>query len=239
VKDEEIDSIVKKAAESARESDRRALESIAASIKASVRTSLRPVRPLPPAWLLTGLIALVCAAIALAGAAHAGFFGFEKMDVFERLLICIALGALTLLTASHFVGEMIPGSKRRASAAVLLLFTVAVMLAIFALLFRDYQTSHFVSAGLACLLTGLLFAIPAGLVSWLVLRRGFAVNPVSAGLSAGILAGLAGVAMLELHCPNFQAAHILVWHTAVVPVSGALGALLGWALQLRASSDGR
>jgi hypothetical protein len=33
--------------------------------------------------------------------------------------------------------------------------------------------------------------------------------------------------MLELHCPNFQALHILIWHVAVVPMSAAAGALLG------------
>jgi hypothetical protein len=42
---------------------------------------------------------------------------------------------------------------------------------------------------------------------------------------------LAGVGVLELHCPNFEAAHILVWHTAVVPVSGAAGAIVGWIAQ--------
>jgi hypothetical protein len=45
--------------------------------------------------------------------------------------------------------------------------------------------------------------------------------------------------MLELHCPNFQAAHILVWHTGVVPVSAALGALLGWELRFPGRSDDR
>jgi hypothetical protein len=43
--------------------------------------------------------------------------------------------------------------------------------------------------------------------------------------------------MLELHCPNLQAAHILVWHTAVVPVSAALGTLLGCELRFRARSS--
>jgi hypothetical protein len=72
-----------------------------------------------------------------------------------------------------------------------------------------------------------------------MLRHGFAVNAASAGLVAGTLGGLAGVGMLELHCPNLQAAHILVWHTAVVPVSAALGALLGWELRFRVRSDNR
>ena len=39
--------------------------------------------------------------------------------------------------------------------------------------------------------------------------------------------------VLELHCVNFEALHVLVWHTAVVPVSAAAGALVGWALRSR------
>jgi hypothetical protein len=58
---------------------------------------------------------------------------------------------------------------------------------------------------------------------------------VAAGFVGGTLAGLAGVTLLELHCANFEALHILVWHTAVVPVSAAIGALVAWALHFRAS----
>jgi hypothetical protein len=108
-----------------------------------------------------------------------------------------------------------------------------VLLAVFASLFHDYHTDHFVAVGLVCLATGVVHAIPAALLSLWVLRRGFAVNFVSAGMVAGTLGGLAGVTLLELHCPNFQAAHILVWHTAVVVVSGGLGALAGVALRAR------
>jgi len=45
--------------------------------------------------------------------------------------------------------------------------------------------------------------------------------------------------MLELHCANFQAAHVLVWHIAVVPLSGAAGALVAWSLRFRAGSSAR
>jgi hypothetical protein len=107
------------------------------------------------------------------------------------------------------------------------------LLGVFALLFRDYHTDHFVSAGITCLVIGLLHALPAALASWLLLRRGFAVNPVASGLVGGALGGLAGLTMLELHCTNFQALHVLVWHTAVVPLSGAAGALLAWTIRFR------
>jgi hypothetical protein len=161
------------------------------------------------------------------------------MNLLERSLVFPALGLLACLAAVSFVHQMIPASRLRLSPGALLALNSVALLAVFADLFRDYHTDHFFSAGIACLLTGLLHAIPAGLLSWLMLRRGFAVNPASAGLVAGTLGGLAGVGMLELHCPNFQAAHILVWHTAVVPVSAALGALLGWELRFRARSNER
>jgi hypothetical protein len=228
--DKEIEDVLKKAAQAPRPLDSILLERIAESIK----PSLRPVRPILPVWLTAMGLVLICATISLAGAARAGFFGIAKMSLLERSLVFPMLSLLACLAAVSFVHQMIPASRLRVSPGALLALSSVTILALFTSLFRDYHTAHFFSAGIACLLTGLLYAIPAGLLSWLLLRRGFAVNPVSAGLVAGMLAGFAGLGMLELHCPNFQAAHILVWHTAVVPVSAALGALLGWVLRLRA-----
>ena len=94
--------------------------------------------------------------------------------------------------------------------------------------FTTIGTERFVSQGMTCLIAGLLFALPASLAWWL-LSRGFAVNSVAAGLAKGTLAGLAGVTMLELHCPNFEAPHVMVWHIAVLPVSAAIGMLAAWA----------
>ena len=235
MKDEEIDNVLKNASPAPHDLKPETLQRIANSIK----PSLRPVRPLPPTWVMAGGLVLVCATVSLAGAARAGFFGFAKMDLMERLLVFPALAFLAWVAASEFVHAMTPGSLRRISPGALLGFCSAALLAVFAFLFRDYQTDHFFSIGIVCLLTGLLHAIPAALLGWLLIRRGFAVNPVSAGLVAGMLGGLAGVGVLELHCPNFQAIHVLVWHTAVVALSGTAGALVGWALRLRAGSNAR
>ncbi|MGA7292761.1 MAG: NrsF family protein [Terriglobales bacterium] len=235
MKDEEIDDVLKNAAQAPQELDPLFLERIGDSIKQSAR----PVRPLPPVWLMAAGLVLVCAAVSLAGAARTGFFGVAKMNFLERSLVFPALGLLACFAAVSFVHQMIPASRLRVSPGALLALSSVGLLAVFAQLFRDYHTDHFFSAGIACLLTGLLHSLPAGLLSWVMLRRGFAVNPPSAGLVAGTLGGLAGLGMLELHCPNFQAAHILVWHTAVVPVSAALGALLGWRLRFRVRSVGR
>lgn len=232
MKNEEIDDLLKNAAQAPQDLDARVLQRIGDSIK----PTLRPVRPLPSVGRMVAGLVLVCVAVSVAGAARAGFFGVAKMNLQERLLVFPMLGLLACWAAVGFVHQMIPASRVRISPRALLGLSSVALLAVFGGLFRDYHTDHFLSAGITCLLTGLLHAIPAGLLSWLVLRRGFAVSPAAAGLIAGTLAGMAGVGLLELHCPNFQAAHILVWHTAVVPVSAALGALLGWELRAGARS---
>ena len=199
-----------------------------------VPSSLRCVRSAPcllRGCSLAGLI-VIAAAVALAGAARAGFYGIERLTVFERILIFPALVLLLWAAAAEFAASMIPGSRRRVHPAVLMAVSCLALMGVFAVVFRDYHTTHFVSAGIVCLVAGLAHAIPVALLSWLLLRRGFAVNPLTAGAVAGTLAGLAGVTMLELHCPNFQVLHVLVWHTAVMPVSGAAGALIAWALQM-------
>jgi hypothetical protein len=230
LKDREIDEILKQAAQAPHDVDPAVLDRVTGSIGAS----LGPVRPLPPAWALAGGLVLICGAIAVAGAAASGLAGIRHLSVLERAVIFPALGVLLWLAAVVYAGEMIPGSLRRVAPGRLLGAGCVALLAIFAFLFRDYRTDHFVSAGLVCLAVGLLYAIPAGIGSWLLLRRGFAVNSAGAGLAAGTLAGLAGVTMLELHCPNFQAPHVMLWHTAVIPVSAAAGALLARARALRA-----
>ena len=102
---------------------------------------------------------------------------------------------------------------------------------VFALLFRDYGVRNFVHQGVTCLAAGLGFAIPAALLVCLLLARGFVLNYRAAGLCAGTLAGLAGIGVLELHCPILNAPHVMVWHVAVVLMSGIAGWLLGWSLQ--------
>ena len=230
VKDKEIDEILKRAAQAPHDVDPALLDRVSKSIG----SSLRPVRPLPPAWVLAGGLALICAAVALAGAARAGFNGIQKLSVLERALIFPALGIFVWLGARAAVAEMIPGSRRRAAPGLLLGAGSLMLLVVFAVLFRDYRTDHFVAQGIVCLTAGLLHAIPAALASWFLLRRGLAVNPVAAGLVLGTLAGLAGVTMLELHCANFEAPHVMLWHTAVITISAAAGAVAGWAARFRA-----
>ena len=228
MRDEEIDDILKQASAAAAPTP---APELLRRVAESIRPTLRPVRPLWPAWLLSTALVLVCAAVSFVGAARVGLFGFAKMDSIERVFILFTLATLLTLFARALVAEMVPATPRRLSSGMLLLLACIALAGMFALLFHDYAIEQFVPIGINCLFTGMQHAIPAALLSWLIVRRGFAINPVSAGLIAGALGGIAGVGMLELHCPNFEAAHLLVWHMAVVPLSAALGAFAGWLIR--------
>jgi hypothetical protein len=231
VKREEIDEALRQRAGTAQRVSPALLQRIAESI----RPTLLPVRPLPSSRILAGALILICAAVALAGAARTGWDGFERMGLADRVVIFSMLGLLAWVAIAELVCELVPGSRHRFTPPRLLALVIAALLATLALVFRDYQTTRFVPAGLTCLATGVAHAIPAALLCLWVLRRGYAVNPVSAGLTAGAVGSLAGITLLELHCPLFEAPHVLVWHTAVVPVSAALGAALGGVWDIVAS----
>jgi hypothetical protein len=221
MRDEDVDDILKQAAEAKQDVDPALLNRISMSIG----SGLRPVRALPPAWILAGGLFLICGVVAVGGAIVLGPHGVQKMSAVQRGLIFSILSVLVWLAATLCVAEAIPGS-RRPMAPWLLVGTGCIGLgAVFGLLFHDYRTEGFVSQGLACLRAGLILALPASLAAWWFLKRGFAVNPITAGFATGTLAGLAGVTMLELHCINFEAPHLMVWHIAVMPISGAIGAL--------------
>jgi hypothetical protein len=198
-----------------------------ANIERSMHQTLAPVRPLPSARMLTAGLAALSLTVPAIGVGVLGFEGIERMSAARIALIFPVLAAFSILGASFTVAETIPGSRRVANPGALLATSVLAILLSFGFLFHDYNMSQFVPQGMVCLAVGLLIALPTALAGWLLLRRGFAVQPMSAGLAAGTLAGLAGVTALELHCPNFRAMHLLVWHTAVVPVSAFAGALLG------------
>lgn len=197
-------------------------------VSKSIGGSLRPVRPLPPGWVLVAGLMLVCLAVATAAGSLLGLHGIQKMSPAQMALIFPLLGALIWLAAVLYVSEMIPGSRHRMAPWVLPAAGSLTLIAAFALAFDDYRTERFVPQGIACLTAGLLYGIPAAAAGGWLVRRGFAVNSVGAGLLQGALAGLAGVGMLELHCPNFEVPHVMVWHTAVLPLSAGAGALLAW-----------
>jgi hypothetical protein len=193
---------------------------------AAILGDLRPVRPLAPVWVFTLTLLVVFAAFAAASAAALGLAGVRALGPPQRTLIFSTLLATAWLAAAACARQMRPASGRNLSSLALAVASLVFPI-VFALLFHDYGTVNFVKGGIPCLRAGLAVAIPTGLAIAWILRRGFVLDWTAAGLAAGALAGLAGLGMLELHCPNLNAIHVITWHVAVVVSSGALGFVAG------------
>lgn len=227
MKDRDIDDILRRAAEGTPGVD----PALLGRVSESIGGSLVPVRPLPPSGILSGGLIVTAGAVAVVVAAHLRMYALPKMSGWEVGLIFPTLGLLVWMAGVLAVAEMVPGSRRSMAPWMLFAGACGALAAVFVVAFQDYGMVRFVPRGVACLKAGVLAALPVALVAGAVLRRGFAVSPAGAGLAAGTLAGLAGIAMLELHCPIFEAPHVLVWHIGVLPVCGGMGALVARAIR--------
>jgi hypothetical protein len=223
---EEIDKILAKAANRAAspDADRAAIE----RVQGEILKDLRPVRPIAPTRAFTLALVGLFAAFAVASASALGMHGIRVLSNSQRALIFTILLATAWLAASACAREMRPAAGLRLGLTALVL-SVAVFPVLFSLIFQNYSADRFVSEGIPCLEAGLCVAIPTFLAIVWIFRRGFVLDWSEAGIAAGTLSGLAGLAMLELHCPNLKALHVMVWHVAVVMVSGALGFAIGRA----------
>lgn len=198
-----------------------------ARISGEILPRVTPVRPLPARRVIEVQLIAAAAVIAFGGASRVGFYAIHRLSGAESAAIFTAVAVLIWLAASAATAAIIPGARRVMRPLALIALACAALVAVFAVLFHDYSMARFLHQGIGCFKAGLTDALPAAVVCWLVLRRGFAVDPAAAGAAAGALAGMAGVLMLELHCPIFKAPHVMVWHVAVIPVCGAVGAALG------------
>ena len=79
-----------------------------------------------------------------------------------------------------------------------------------------------------CLKIGTACAAASALLFWLALRRGFSLHPVAHGTTAGLLAGLVGITVLEVYCPYLDRFHIFVSHIGVAVIAALAGAAFGW-----------
>ncbi len=218
---EDIDAILERAA------DESVVDpAVVERAKRPILASLRPVRPMPPSWVIAAGLLAVLLVTAFLGVASLGAYGVRKLSGMDRAAIFAALGAASCFAAIASAREMRPAGGRRIGGWVLGIATLC-MLALFAALFHDYGMQKFVKQGIPCLAAGSLFAAVAAIGITIILRRGFVLNTATAGLAAGTLAGLAGLTVLELHCVILNAMHIMVWHVAVVVLSATAGYLIG------------
>jgi hypothetical protein len=97
------------------------------------------------------------------------------------------------------------------------------MAAIIAAFFTFQYEPNFFQRGWSCLRVGTPIALLSVIPFWLLLRRGALLSPTLTWTATGLLAGLVGTSVLEVHCPNFDAWHRLVSHLGVAVIGTLTG----------------
>ncbi len=96
-----------------------------------------------------------------------------------------------------------------------------------AVLFQFKYEHNFWARNWACIRVGTPIGLLAAVPFWLILRRGTILSPSMTGAAAGLFAGLVGTSVLEIHCPNLDAWHILVSHLGVAILCALAGLVIG------------
>ena len=202
-------------------------ESLLRRIEADILGDLKPIRPLAPSRILLLGCAIIILSVVAVGALVLGMNGWGALSLVQRIVVLVTLTASAVLLANSMVRQMVPGRKQAFAPTALLVSILVVLMMMIATTFRPQRESAFIAVGLTCMKNGLTFAIPAAFLLWFILRRGAILYPKLIGAVAGGLAGLAGLSVLELNCPNLNVFHILIWHEGVVVIGCLGGALLG------------
>jgi hypothetical protein len=196
-------------------------------IKTRLLADLKPAKPLPPARVLVFALMLILVVIAAVGGAALGIAGWRALSRLQKSAVFPALAAGAGVLACTTAWLMAPGTRLTRSPYLHVFAVLGLMAAICITLFDPHEESTFISTGLVCLKIGLECAVSATVLFWLLLRRGSILNPMLMGATVGALAGLSGLAVLELFCPNLNEYHILVWHLGSVLVSTGGGLAIG------------
>ncbi len=196
-------------------------------IQARMVESLRPVHPLPASRFLLFLCAIIFLSIVAIGAMSFEMAGWGALSLLQRTSVFIALAASATLMGISMIGQMTPGSKQVVAPLVLPIVIPAVLLFVLVAAFRPQTETDFVGNGSACLIRGLSYAIPGAILFLVILRRGAILYPTLIGAAAGGLAGMIGLGVLEINCPNLNVFHIVTWHGGLVAVGSLAGAMTG------------
>jgi len=198
------------------------------AIENFIEADLKPVRPLAPESLYLAFLAGVFVVACLASFYFIpGVNGWKVLSNLQRPAVFAPLLLSAGVLAFFLVRQMTPGAAHTRDTAAWgagLLLLLAVLVAV---LFRPQPESTFLADNVTCFIGGMKFAIPAGVATGLVLIRGAGLMPRLAGAAAGALAGLAGLAVLEIHCPILNVYHIVVAHISVVLACSIGGFFLG------------
>ncbi|MGI8959189.1 MAG: NrsF family protein [Bryobacteraceae bacterium] len=193
-------------------------------IAQQIVTGLRPVSPLPSNLVLIALLLLLAVVAIATGVWWLGEAGWQALAPLQSAVVFSFLGTGVLLIAHVVIRQMVPGARQWIATPVAITGVLASILTAVLLFFPYKPNPDFVSAGLRCWGRGLLVATGAAVLFFLVLRRGAWLSPMKLGAATGCLAGLVGLTVLEINCPNLDRAHIGFWHLGAALTATLIGA---------------
>jgi hypothetical protein len=204
-------------------------------IAGSISANLRPVRPIAPVAHFIGSFLGIFALIAAAIGYGMGAFAIGVMTRLQISTIFIALAVSSAVLAYSLAHQMVPGSYHRFPPR-LLPFGITIGLSITtAIVFHFQQEPLFWAGSWPCIRAGIPIAMLASVPFFLIMRRGVVLAPRMTGAATGLLAGLVGTTVLEIHCQNLDAWHILASHIGVAILCALAGLAIGWAVEVRAT----
>jgi hypothetical protein len=200
-------------------------EGVQSSIETAILSDLRPVSPIPGVFGVIAALIVCLSGVVAAANWHLGIAGWQARSFLQLSVNFSLLGLSVLLLASALAHQMMPGSRK--PAAFWLGGPLVALLAANTAMFGYHWSPKFVPIGLQCWEIGVSCAALSAPLFWIVLRRGLSLHPIANGATAGLLAGLAGVIVLEIFCPYLDRLHISAWHLGAAATSMAAGAALG------------
>ena len=198
-------------------------------IESRLLSDLRPVHRTRKERLLTALALIFVCSVAF-GVSRIGAFALAVMSPLQASVMLAAVVCGAALTAYSLGCQIMPGSLHRIRPQVLPLAVVLSLALATVLLFPFQHERNFWAASWWCIRAGAKFGALAAVPLWLVSRRGAVLSPITTSLAGGLFAGLVGTAVLEIHCPNLDAWHILFAHLGVPILFTALGVAVGLVL---------
>jgi hypothetical protein len=169
------------------------------------------------------LFAALAAVIGFALGDHA----LVKMTPQATAETFVPFASAAILLAFALSAAMAPGAQQFTQPMRLVAVILLVLAFVSAAVFPIHTEPAFWLGAWRCLRTALATGALSSLLIWLFARRGAILAPSSAGALAGLLGGLTGTAALQIHCPNFNGAHILAGHWTAALIGSALGWLAG------------
>ncbi len=205
-------------------------------VTAVLLQDLRPVKPLPgPLFLFSAIFACI-ALVCLVWVLLMGIPGYHRLAVTQRLAVfCFSL-LLGALLAASLLRLLRPAAPPLHPTVFLIAASLVGYPLLVSLIYPLHPQGNFLGDGLLCLAFGLLTSLLTTSLIWRFIHRGYFRHPILAGACLGGLGGVSGVVALHLVCTDLDLAHILLWHSLVLILSEAAGALGGWLFTRRQHS---